>query len=95
MSTKQLFVVTIEVETIVVADGRVEAEELALEIFRDQDGWSSRAVPMDCFPAEWEGNSIPYGDADPEAPDRTVDEWIKLGAAPEYGKLAERLAKRT
>ncbi len=94
MSTKRLFVVTIEVDTIVIAEDREEAESLAMEQRDDQDGWSSHAVPMSYFPADWEGDSIPFGEADPEAPDRTVDQWIELGAAPEYGKLVAKLAEK-
>lgn len=45
------------------------------------------------MPSDWDGSEIPFGECDEDAPDRTVGEWIELGAAPEYTALRERLAR--
>jgi hypothetical protein len=32
------------------------------------------------MPSDWDGSEIPFGECDEDAPDRTVGEWIELGA---------------
>jgi hypothetical protein len=80
---KQLFTVTVEHEIIVVADSADKAEDLAREADIDEEP-DFHATPLRYLPAEWEGDSIPYGDRDETEPDRTVKQWIDAGAAPQY-----------
>jgi hypothetical protein len=81
---KQLFIVSMTNEVIVVAEDVAEALRLA------QDGdveWSDcyySAAPMSYFPGDWDINCIPFGKRVEEDPDRTIGDWMKKGAAPEY-----------
>lgn len=77
-----------------LAEDPAEAEKLARKSLRDldEDQWSAAAREMECLPAGWEGDEIPYGPGISDDPDRTVDEWIKQGAAPRYTQLLNRLS---
>jgi hypothetical protein len=82
----RLYNVVLSVEVVVLAENEDAASELAVESFDeiDPDSFDSKARPMDSLPDGWDDKSIPLGDEDPEDPDRTVEEWAKLGAAPRY-----------
>jgi len=80
----KLFTVTLETTLIVVADDEREAEELALEADISISEMGAMANDMRHYPGDWDENSIPYGEQDPQNPDKTVQEWIDEGAAPLY-----------
>ncbi len=83
---KRLYNVTIEAEIIVVAESQSEAEQAALHSFRDLDRaeFGASAGVLRFFPCDWDEDAIPFGYRDPDCSDRTVGEWIDMGAAPEY-----------
>ena len=80
---KKLYTVTIETEIVVLAEGEVEAEEVARRVLRDidDDAWCSHAQPMRYWPGEWDEDALPY-EANSEE-DVTIGELIASGAAPE------------
>lgn len=88
---KKLYVVTVETEIVVVADDEADAVDAARDASIDFD-LDYAAAPMRFLPWGWDGGEIPFGDADEE---RTVDEWIAAGAAPELTKrMAAKKAQR-
>lgn len=96
--TKQLFVVTTEIEHVVLAENEQEARKIAaavdsfdLNIGHEMD-WT--AQPMRYFPGDWEGDALPYG-KDDDGQERTVKQLIDAGRAPEYTKNLEEMQKRT
>ena len=91
MTDKKLWTVTMQTEVVVVAENEFEAEESAQAALREGDlDHSSVVQGMSYIPSGWNKNSIPWGDRSEEDPDRTLGQWIELGAAPEYQKsLAE------
>jgi len=90
---KQLYVVCIEHEIIVVAENEVEAIRHAGDSLRDLDIGTDdmTASPMSYLANGWGTGEIPYGYRDPKDPDRTVGEWVQQGAAPKYNKLQAKL----
>jgi hypothetical protein len=91
---KKLFVVTIETEVVVLAEDESQAEEEAQRHVRGEiDEWDFRAAPMSFMPAGWDEDCFPFQQND--QPDRTVGEWIDLGAAPKYVELRNKLKKGT
>jgi hypothetical protein len=86
MSNKQLFVVTVTTETVVLAEDMHEAEALARDdlndIMFDGGGPDVMASPMTYYPGDMDEGCIPYGHRDDEDPDRTIGEWVDRGAAP-------------
>jgi hypothetical protein len=84
----KLFTVTLETELVVLANTPEEAEESALDELRSLDryNYSAQASDMRHLPADWEMGAIPHGTRDSNDPDRTIEEWIEKGAAPEYKK---------
>lgn len=79
----QLYEVEVTRELLVLARSRADAERLARKV--DDDPMPDvHASEMRCFPGDWEGGEIPYGERDESDPNRTVDQWIALGAAPHY-----------
>lgn len=82
----KLFTVTVETEVVVLAESQEEAEDLAKTDFRDLDvsDFSFVGSNMRYLPGDWETYSIPFGLKEDSHPDRTVQEWIDLGAAPFY-----------
>jgi len=82
---KQLYVVELTQEFLILADSPLAAHHLALEAAREDDTPPdvTSVSPMSYYPGEWDDDAIPYGDRDEEDPDRTVGEWIELGAAPQ------------
>lgn len=94
MSDLKLYTVTLSAEIVVLAESKEEAEDIALHGSDDAiDHLDADAQPMGHMPSDWDGSEIPFGECDEDAPDRTVGEWIELGAAPEYTALRERLAR--
>lgn len=93
--TKRLWHVTLSTDAIILADSLEAAEAIARrhrhEIAKDLDIEDTHL--MDHYPAEWDAESIPYGDVDPEDPDRTVGAWIERGAAPIYVATMKRVAR--
>jgi hypothetical protein len=93
-SKKRLFTVQIVHEIVVVADDASSAEKrMLVESINDFGPPEISAVPLCCLPADWDEDSIPFGDEDPSEPDRTVGGWMKLGAAPDYEALRAKLAR--
>lgn len=92
--TKKLFVVEVMTELVVLADDEAEAEELARDSKYDGD-WECdfSAREMTYLPNDWELRALPYGHRDDDDPDRTIEEWVKLGAAPKYSARKAQLNK--
>lgn len=82
---KQLFVVEIVREVLVVAETVSDAETLARDV-NDCGTADVRASAMRYFPGDWDEKCIPWGNDDEEL-ERTVGEWIAMGGAP---RLHER-----
>lgn len=91
---KKLYVVTLTLEVIVAAESREKAEEEVGSGRHLDDDPDVSAAPMLHLPSRWDEGCIAYGNNSREESDRTVGEWIALGAAPEYVALNERLAKK-
>lgn len=81
----ELYTVTIETEIVVLAESLEQAIGAAQKAHRDFDSsaFSYHANRMRYMPGDW-SDSIPYGERDEKEPDRTVEQWIALGAAPDY-----------
>ena len=93
-TSKKLFTVQVTYEIIVVASDAAAAERHATaEHVVDFGEPDVLAVPMSFLPADWDEDSIPFGDSDPAEPDRTIDGWMKLGAAPDYEALRKKFGK--
>jgi len=87
---KKLYVVTISTEVVVAAHSQEEAEEVAASGIEDTPDYS--AVPMTWLPHGWNPDCIVYGNnSEGEEVDRTIGEWFKLGAAPEYVAIQKKL----
>jgi hypothetical protein len=95
--TKQLYVVTTEIEHVVLADNEQEARKIAANVdsfdlnIGHEMHWT--AQPMRYFPGDWDGDALPYG-KDDEGQERTVKQLIDAGHAPEYTKHFEEMQKR-
>ena len=84
----RLYNVIIKAEIVVLAENEDAASDLAIRELDDntidQDSeiepgnFESEARVMDSLPEGWNEKSIPFGDQDPDDPDRTV---LKLGTA--------------
>lgn len=85
---KRLYVVTLSMEVVVVAEGPSEASRIAEVADIDFHSWDGDAVEMRHLPGDWDLDCIPFGDADPE---RTVGQWIEAGAAPAYVDPTKKL----
>lgn len=90
---KRLFTVTIEADIVVLARDEDEATDIAIETLShlDDEEWNVSPSRMTYLPGDWDADCIPFGDGVPEDPDRTVGEWIELGAAPEYTATRDKL----
>lgn len=86
MSEKKLFVVKLWNEVVVVAEDENDAQSVAISSLRDVDtsSFGAHAAPMRRLPEDWEPSSIPYGNDSKTERDRTIQNWIDVGAAPEY-----------
>lgn len=81
----KLYIVTLSVEVVVVAESAMAASEMATKTdVTDGLSYESEATELRFIPAEWDLDSLPYGDVDEETHDRTIGEWIEAGAAPLY-----------
>jgi hypothetical protein len=89
-SKKQLYVVSVTTEIVVLAESTEEAEEIAEDCRIDWEG-PGFAQPMRVMPAGWDLDSVPFGEGDEEDPDRPLKGWIERGAAPEYSRMLEKL----
>lgn len=81
---KQLFVVQLTYEVVIVADDAAAAERISNTEHIDRGEADTVVRPLSYLPADWDKDSIPFGDRVEEDPDRTVGQWIELGAAPDY-----------
>ncbi len=94
--TKQLYVVTTEIELVVLAENEQEARKVAAKVdsfdlnIGHEMYWT--AQPMRYFPGDWDGDALPYGKDDEG--ERTVKQLIDAGCAPEYTKNLEEMQKR-
>ena len=92
-NAKRLFTVQVTFEIVVVADDTASAKRhAAAESIADFGPPEISVVPLCYLPADWDEDSIPFGDEDSSEPDRTVGGWMMLGAAPDYDALAKKLA---
>jgi hypothetical protein len=83
---KKLFTVRIWNEVVVVAEDEHDAQSIAISSLRDigSDGFGAHASPMKRFPEDWEPSAIPFGNDHKTGRDLTIQNWIDIGAAPEY-----------
>lgn len=88
MSNKRLFTVTYINEVVVLATNQQEAEKIAWSHREDGLELDSTA-PMIAYPADWTGDSQPYGSDGP-----TLDELVAAGCAPEYTALRDGLLSK-
>ncbi len=84
----KLYTVTVEAEFVCLAQDEIGAEYAAREALSDGSGVEFRASPLRYLPMGWDGGELPWTDEDCE--EKTVNEWIASGAAPE---LVARMAK--
>lgn len=97
---KKLYVVSIEVEVVVIADDEEDAREAASDALHEMDSFDHdyNVQPMRFLPGGWDGGEIPFGtrDDDDDGPEKDVNAWIAAGAAPELTRrMAEKEAKRS
>lgn len=81
---KQLFIVQLTYEVVIVADDAASAERISNTESIERGEPETAVRSLSYLPADWEMDSIPFGDRVEEDPDRTVGRWIELGAAPDY-----------
>lgn len=84
--SKQLYVVRIETEIVVLAENEKEAENFARYESID-DTPDCRATPMRYIPGTWDHESLVYG----AEGDQDLGTLIDQGLAPEFTKTMERL----
>ena len=94
-SSKKLFVVTAEIEVIVLAESREEAEKITNEqrlhdVAQGELGW--HAQEMTWIPADWDISCLPFSDDQHDC--QTIGELIDAGAAPTYSTLLAAHNKR-
>lgn len=87
---KQLFVVQLTYEVVIVADDAASAENISNTEPIDRGEADVIVRKLSYLPADWELDSLPFGDQVEEEPDRTVGRWIELGAAPDYVAIKQR-----
>ena len=89
----QLFTVTVETEIVVLAESAEEAESEACDVVKELEAYNFSAVaqPLTRMPPGWSPKSLPWGHQDGSAPDRTIKDWVDLGAAPDYVAKQEKL----
>ena len=85
---KKLYVVSTELEVIVFAESKDEAERVAsrlqsYDILQGDLGWA--AQEMCWLPADWDLDCNPFGESD-----STIGELIEAGAAPAYAAMLKR-----
>jgi len=94
-SSKKLYVVSTEVDVVVRAESREEAQRIASDqrasdLMQSNVAADWNATEMMWLPGDWDLNSLPYSDSDDN---KTIRELIEAGEAPGYA--AQRaLAKR-
>lgn len=94
----KLYTVRYEGEIVVLADDVREAtkfggdHELLRDLITSDDFGIDRVEQMIYLPGSWDLQAIPYGAHDDSDPDRTVGQWIGLGAAPAYVEARQRLS---
>ena len=83
---KKLFTVRVWNEVVVVAEDEHDAQSIAISSLRDVDASSfgAHASPMQRLPEDWEPSVLPFGNDYKTERDRTIQNWIDIGAAPEY-----------
>lgn len=87
---KKLYTVTVETELVVLADSPEDAEYNAEHWAREGD-FDVFAKEMTYLPNGWEPEALPYGKFDDDTPEKTIEQLIEEGCAPEYIKTKERL----
>jgi len=90
---KKLYTAKVEIDLVVIADDKDEAKIVALNSFKDECFPYIDVEEMNDLPGDWELNCIPYGKSDQNDPDRTVEGWINVGAAPAYQERLEEQIK--
>lgn len=95
---KKLFVVTTEVELIILAEDRAEAEKVADSAMARDYGvtpGSWTAQPMTYIPGDWDTACVPFEKNKYDGNDNllTIAELIEQGHAPEYRRMRDLLAK--
>jgi hypothetical protein len=83
---KKLFVVSTELEVVVLAETKEDAEKLVnheriSDLAQGDLGW--HAQPMMWMPGDWDTSCLPFG-GDDNTDCQTIGELIEEGAAPEY-----------
>lgn len=86
---KQLFIVEISAETVVLAENEQEAMEIAEGYAMDLTFEAHRPERLTALPDGWDEDSLPYGDDS----DKTIGQWIDEGAAPKYVGRTNRALK--
>jgi hypothetical protein len=76
---KQLYVVKIQSEQVVLAESEAEAERLTRAHKWDFDNWDTEAQPMHAYPDGWDGLCLAWGDDE----QRGLAALIAYGCAPE------------
>ena len=83
---KKLFAVRVWNEVVVVAEDEHGAQSVAISSLRDVDASSfgAHASPIQRLPEDWEPSAIPFGNDHKAESDLSIQNWIDIGAAPEY-----------
>jgi len=83
MTTKELWVVTISAEVVVLAEDSIDAVEEARSAIRDGsvEPEPESAGEMTYLPDGWDLDCLPYGG---DNDDETLGVLIEAGAAPKY-----------
>lgn len=93
--TLKLYTVVVRHELVVLAANEADAVAIIPRWSRELPIPSVEANEMMTLPADMAGDEIPFGRTDPEDPDRSIDEWIERGAAPQYTAMLERFQGRS
>lgn len=92
----KLYRVTVETEIVVVAEDEAGAEDAARQAIDDMGSYDLEygVQPLRFLPFGWSGAELPWVESD-DVPEKTVNQWIDEGAAPELTKrMAEQAAAR-
>lgn len=98
MTTKRLFNVTIETEIVVLADSKEQAEKIAVRVSKDyltSYDYYTHASVLTYLPADTTESDCPFADkyTDVDENGKTIGDWLKDGAAPEYMEAFDALKK--
>lgn len=80
----KLYNVRVEVELVVLAESKEEADKVASRVWKDEEPEYYSAQEMSFYPGSWDEKCLPFisSKAEEEYEDLTIGDCIKNGFAP-------------